>query len=86
MTTVAQRGFVGVLASAKKYRGRLRRGIFHGSEFAALMTTVTKRLFNALATGTPIIGLARFNLDGIGTLLGNRWVCHVNISAAKHRP
>ena len=86
MTGVAQRCFVRVLATAKKYRGGLRRGIFDRCEFAALMTTITERLFGTLTTGAPEVSLARFNLDGVWTLLSNRRACHINISVAKTRP
>jgi hypothetical protein len=45
---------------------------FYGREIAPLVAAVAEGLAGASAAGTPVVALAGFDFDGIGTLLGNR--------------
>lgn len=76
MTAVAQ-GFVfRVLAAAEKQLAAFLGGILNGFEFAALMASVTKGLFCALAAGAPEVGLPSIHIDGERFLLGDDGLCH----------
>ena len=66
----------------------------HGREFAASVAAIAEGLIGAEAAGAPAIGLAGFDFDGIGALLGNRGfghgkfslcVCEVIIADARQR-
>jgi hypothetical protein len=45
---------------------------FYGREIASLVAAVAEGLAGAPAAGAPVVALAGFDFDGIGTLLGNR--------------
>jgi hypothetical protein len=49
------------------------RIIFQGREIATLVASIAEGLRGALAAGTPVVALACYDVNGIGTLLGNLW-------------
>ena len=73
MRTVAQRGFCSGLAATKPDLARLLSRIGHRGQSGAFMCAVTKGLLSTAATGAPIIGFARLDLDGIWGFLGYNW-------------
>jgi hypothetical protein len=63
---------VGAVLATAKINGLGFFGLeFDGCEIASRVAAVAEGLSGALAAGTPVIALAGFNIDGIGTLLGN---------------
>jgi hypothetical protein len=53
---------------------------FNGSETGALVAAVAEGLAGAQAAGAPEVALAGFDFHGIGTLLGNGWFWHGELS------
>ena len=69
MASVAKRRLAAVLAAAKAHPLACHRGIFDRGKPRVLVASVAEGLLAALATGTPEIGFALFNFDGVGGLL-----------------
>lgn len=74
VASVAKNRTGGVLASAKVESFGFRGFKFYRSDAAAFVAAIAKRLAGAAAAGTPEIALAGFDLNRVGTLLGNRWL------------
>ena len=71
MAAVAHNRIGGVLATAE-VDGFGFGGIeFYRREIASFVAAVAEGLAGALATGTPVVALARFDFDGIGTFLSD---------------
>lgn len=71
MCPVTERAVVAVLTAAEIDRAALFSGVRSRGEGASLMGSVAERLRSALAAGAPVVGLARFNIDGDGGFLSN---------------
>jgi hypothetical protein len=69
---VAENWIGTVLATAEVDGFGFGRIEFYGREIASLVAAVAEGLAGAPAAGTPVVALAGFDFDGIGTLLGNR--------------
>jgi hypothetical protein len=69
-----------MLATAKIDGLGLSRFKLHGTEIAALVAAIAKRLIGAETAGTPEVALACFHLHRVRTLLGNYRIGHCNIS------
>ena len=50
--------------------------VFHWRYARILVTAIAKGLLAALATGTPKVGFALFNLNGIRRFLRDHGCCH----------
>ena len=80
MCSVAESRIGGVLATAE-VDGLGFSGLeFYGCETGALVAAVAEGLAGAQAPGSPVVALAGFDLDGIGTLLGDVWFWHRELS------
>jgi hypothetical protein len=66
----------GVLAAAEVDGFGFSGLEFYGREFAALVASVAEGLAGAAAAGAPVVALAGFDFDGVGTSLGNDGFWH----------
>jgi hypothetical protein len=76
MAAVAENRMGAVLATAEVGSFGFSGFELNWRESSALVAAVAERLASAQAAGAPIVALACFDLDGIGTLLGNGWFGH----------
>ena len=76
--TVTERRIAAVLAPAKERPFAGFACVFYRCDTCDLVAAVTKRLLAAPAAGTPEVGFAFFNLNGVGGLLGDDWRGHDN--------
>jgi hypothetical protein len=80
VAAVAENRIGAVLAAAEVDGFRFSSFELYGRESGALVAAVAEGLAGAQAAGTPVIALAGFDFDGIGTLLGNGWFGHREFS------
>jgi len=80
VAAVAENRMGGVLATAEVGDFGLRSLEFYRRESGALVAAVAEGLALAQAAGAPVVALAGFDFDGIGTLLGNGWFGHGELS------
>jgi hypothetical protein len=76
MRSIAKWHTFGVFTSAEVQCPSLLRGVGEWRKVSSLVRTVAERLFCALATCTPEVFLAGFDIDGIRGFLGNDWIAH----------
>jgi hypothetical protein len=80
MAPIAEHRIGGVLAAAKTNGLRFGRLKFDGRHSASFVAAVAEGLGGAFAAGTPKIAFAGFDIDGVGGLLCNDWLCHGELS------
>jgi hypothetical protein len=71
MRTIAQGLGSAMFAATKIHRLGFFGVVFHRGELAAFVRTIAKGLRLALAAGAPVVVFTRFNITGVGGLLGD---------------